>query len=76
MVERQNTVMKQTGFAGKMVLVPVTVPATSRHLAGLLGHGAPGGFGLEFFFLHEEKLGRARCNPGATENHDSNVTNG
>jgi len=38
-------------------------------LAGLLGHGAPGGFGLEFFFLHEEKLGRARCNPGATENH-------
>ncbi|CAJ1338143.1 unnamed protein product [Effrenium voratum] len=30
--------------------------ALARHLAGLLGHGAPGGTGLEFFFLHEETM--------------------
>ncbi|CAJ1443811.1 unnamed protein product, partial [Effrenium voratum] len=32
--------------------------ALARHLAGLLGHGAPGGTGLEFFFLHEEMSSR------------------
>ena len=29
----------------------------ARHLAGLMGFGAPGGLGLEFFFLHEETPG-------------------
>lgn len=33
-----------------------------------MGHGAPGGLGLEFFFLHEEMLGRS---PGPAESHAS-----
>ena len=33
-----------------------------------MGHGAPGGLGLEFFFLHEEMLGRS---PGPAESHGS-----
>lgn len=41
-----------------------------RHLAGLLGHGAPGGNGLEFFFLHEEKLG---ADEGSNASGDSST---
>lgn len=42
-------------------------PSDARHLAALMGHGAPGGLGLEFFFLHEEMLGPSAESHGSQE---------
>eukprot|EP00435_Cladocopium_sp_Y103_P028135 s301_g7.t1 len=47
--------------------------ALARHLAGLLGHGAPGGFGLEFFFLHEEMSSRDLLQRRATSDQGDTI---
>ncbi|CAE8599856.1 unnamed protein product, partial [Polarella glacialis] len=47
--------------------------ALARHLAGLLGYGAPGGSGLEFFFLHEEMSSRDLLQRRATDTAGATV---
>ncbi|CAE7698156.1 Vwa8, partial [Symbiodinium microadriaticum] len=47
--------------------------AMARHLAGLLGFGAPGGRGLEFFFLHEEMSSRDLLQRRATNDDGDTV---
>merc|ERR1711881_89672 len=39
----------------------------ARQVAALLGHGAPGGNGLEFFFLYEEMSSRDLLQRRATD---------
>ncbi|CAK9035022.1 unnamed protein product [Durusdinium trenchii] len=47
--------------------------ALARHLAGLLGHGAPGANGLEFFFLHEEMSSRDLLQRRATNDEGDTI---